>query len=191
MADFQDFDRVLHKVVGNLADMDEAVLVDADVDESAESSNIGDDAGEFLADFEVTRFGDAFGKTERFKLLAGVAAGFGEFSQDVLKGGKADGGGDVFVKVDAGAERCVADEVGDRAVQVPGHLRNDRIALGMDRAGVEGVRGVADAEEASRLLEGFFAEARDVLELLAGLERAVEVADWMRFSAMVALRPET
>jgi len=45
----------------------------------------------------------------------------------------------------------------------------------VDGAGVERVRGVADAEEAGGLLEGFRAKARDGFQLGAGFEGAVFV----------------
>ena len=90
LADFDDFRGVADEVVGELADVDEAVLMDADIDEGAEGGDVGDDAGELHADLEVGRFLDAFGEGEELELLARVAAGFGEFGEDVLERGQAD-----------------------------------------------------------------------------------------------------
>ena len=77
LADFDDFAGVFDKVVGELADMDEPILVDADVAEGPEGGDVGDDAGELHADLEVGGFFDAFGESEGFEFLPGVAARFG------------------------------------------------------------------------------------------------------------------
>ena len=177
LADFDDFAGVFDEVVGELADVDEAVLVDADVDEGAEGGDVGDDAGEFHADLEVGGFFDIFGEGEGGELLAGVAARFGEFGEDIAEGGEADFWADVLLELEGSAFFVVADEVGERAVGVAGHLFDERIALGVDSGGVEGVIGALDAEEGGGLFEGFIAEAGDVFEFGAGAEGAVGVAE--------------
>ena len=96
LADFDDFAGVLDEVVGELADVDEAVLVDADIDKGAEGGDVGDDAGKFHADLEVGGFFHAFSEGKGFEFLTGIAAGFGEFGEDVGQGGEADFGGDVI-----------------------------------------------------------------------------------------------
>ena len=53
LADLHDLARVLDELVGELRDVDEAVLVDADVDERAERGDVGDDALEHHARLEV------------------------------------------------------------------------------------------------------------------------------------------
>ena len=62
LADFDDFTRIADELIAELADVDEAVLVDADIDEGTEGGDVGDDAGELHADFEIARFLDTFGK---------------------------------------------------------------------------------------------------------------------------------
>jgi len=177
LTDFDDFGGIADEVVGELRDVDESVLVDADIDECAEGGDVGDDAGEFHADLEVSGFFDAVLEGEEFELFARVAAGFGEFGDDVLEGGESDIGSDVFLEVDFFAEFLFLHEVRDGASEVCGHCFDEGVAFRVDGGGVERVGGAADAEESGGLFEGFFAEARDFLELVAGLERAVFVAE--------------
>jgi hypothetical protein len=72
-------------------------------------------------------------------------------------------------------------------------LFDERVALGMNGAGVERMHAVADAEKAGGLLEGLRAEARDFLQFGARLERALLVARYATMAAAMAglLRPET
>ncbi len=176
LPDLEDFSGIFDEVVADLADMHEAILVDADIDEGTESGHIGDESGEAEAWLEVGNFFDAFGKTEGFELLAGVAAWFGEFVEDIFEGGEADIGGEIFFEGDFRAFGGIAEEIGDRATEIGGHFVDEIVAFGVDRAGVEGVRAATDAEEPGGLFEGFGAEARDLLDFFAGGEGAMFVA---------------
>lgn len=62
LADLEDFTRIAHELIAELANVDEAVLVDADIDKGTEGGDVGDDAGELHADFEIAGFLDTFGK---------------------------------------------------------------------------------------------------------------------------------
>ena len=77
-------------MIGQLADVDQAVLVDADIDERAEGGDVGDDAGQLHARLEVFDLVDASGEREDLELLARVAAGLGQFGEDVVEGRQAD-----------------------------------------------------------------------------------------------------
>lgn len=90
LADFDDFVRVFDEAVGELGDVGEAVLVDADVDEGAEGGNVGHDAGELHAFGEVGDGVNAFLEFDELEFGAGVASGLGELLHDVLQGWKAD-----------------------------------------------------------------------------------------------------
>ena len=78
--------RVFDVVVGHLADVDEAVLMHADVDESAEGGDIGDDAVEGHPDAQVVDGADVLVELEGFKSLARVAAGLVQLGEDVVDG---------------------------------------------------------------------------------------------------------
>ena len=113
LTDLEDFSGIFDEVVADLADMHEAILVDADIDEGTESGHIGDETGESEAWLEVGNFFDAFGETEGFELLAGVAAWFGEFVEDIFEGGEADIGGEIFFEGNFRAFGGIAEEIGD------------------------------------------------------------------------------
>lgn len=165
LTDFDGLVGVLDEVVGELADVDEAILVDAYVDEGTEGGDVGDDAGEFHADGEVGWFFHAVGEGEGLELAAGVAAWFREFRHDVLEGGKTHIGADIFSEVDGFPPVFVADEVGHGAAGVRGHAFDESVAFRVDGGGVERVGGVADAEESGGLFEGLVAEPGDLAEL--------------------------
>jgi hypothetical protein len=57
-----------HEAVAHLADVDEAVLMHADVHEGSERGGVRDDAGKLLAGLEVFHFLDALGEAERLEL---------------------------------------------------------------------------------------------------------------------------
>ncbi len=109
LAHLHNIGGAFHELVAELADVDEAVLVDADVHKRAEGGDIRHDAGQFEAGFEVLHFLDAFLKAERLKLLAWVAAGLGQLLDDVGERGQADILGDVFFQVNFGATGAVLE----------------------------------------------------------------------------------
>ncbi len=177
LTDFDGFVGVLDEVVGELADVDEAILVDAYVDEGPERGDVGDDAGQLHADGEVGWFFHAVGEGEGLELAAGVAAGFREFRHDVLEGGKTHIGADIFSEVDGFPPVFVADEVGHGAAGVRGHACDQSVAFWVDGGGVERVCGFAYAEESGSLFDGLVGEAVGLGELGAGFEWSVFVAE--------------
>jgi hypothetical protein len=115
-------------------------------------------------------------EAEGLELLARIAAGFGQLLYDVLQGWKSHAVADVVLQLQLLSGSGVLEQIAHRATDVPGHHVQQRIALGMDRAGIERMFAVADAEEAGGLFEGFRAKARHVPQFLPGLERPVLVA---------------
>ena len=87
-------------MVGQLTDMHEAVLVHADIDKRAEGRDIGDNARQLHADFEVFDGVDAFGEAEDFKLLSRVPARLGQFLKDVVQRRKPHGFGNIILQSD-------------------------------------------------------------------------------------------
>src|SRR5262249_11358483 len=113
----RDLDPLLHtddlagvsdKAVGQLTDVDEAVLVHANVDEGAEGGDVRDDARQPHAGPEVLERADALLELERLEALAGIAARPGQLGQDVFERRPADRVGHVAPRVDAPAQRRVA-----------------------------------------------------------------------------------
>lgn len=132
LADLDDFVGIFDEVVGELADVCEAVLVDADVDEGAECGDVGDDAGELHAFLQVGDFVDAFLELDELKLGAGVASGFGELLHDILKRGEADFFCSVFLDINLVARSGIGHEVLDADGEVLGHLLEQRVAFRVD-----------------------------------------------------------
>ena len=93
---FYDFRRVFDEAVGELADVDQAILVDADIHECAEGRHVGDDTGQFHARLEVFHFLHTGLKRKRLKLLARIAPGFGQLAQNIIQGWQTDRFGDVL-----------------------------------------------------------------------------------------------
>ncbi len=94
--------RVLDELVGQLADVDQAVLVHADVDEGAEGGHVGDDALEHHALLQVLDLGDVLAEAATPRSSgAGRGPGFSSSADDVAQGGHAPALVDVFADVDA------------------------------------------------------------------------------------------
>ena len=157
--------------------MCEAVLVHAEVDEGSERGDIGDEAGELHSWLEILDFHRLVGEGKNLKLLARVAAGLGEFFEDVLQGRETDLRCDVFFQFDGSAPSGVLHQLGDRAADIRRHAVDEGVALGVHGTGVERMPPVADAEEASSLFEGLGAETWNLQEILTGLEGAILVAE--------------
>jgi len=142
--------------------MDEAVLVDPDVDEGAEGGDVRHDAGKGHPRPEVLDIRDAGGEAVDLKLPAGVSSGLCQLCEDVPDGGKARRPGDVPRRIDPFLEGGVFDQLLDGNAQVFRYRLNDPVAFGVDGGSVEGAIPAPDPQEARRLLEGPGAEAGDL-----------------------------
>src|ERR1035438_3366001 len=154
---------IFDETVAELADVDQPVLVDADVPEGTKSRHIGDDASQFHPRFQVLHLLAARLEGEPFKLLARITARLAQFGQDVGERRQANLGGDIFRELDFLSPSRVPHQVIDRTAYVPGHLVHDGITLGMYRAAIQRVCSIADAQKPRRLLERFRAQTRYLL----------------------------
>ena len=84
-------------------------------------------------------------EAKRLELLARIAARLGELGDDVVERRQADLLGHIVLEFDLFAQRGLADEIGHSHAEIGSHLLDDRVALGVDGAGVERVGGIADA----------------------------------------------
>src|SRR5216683_6536595 len=89
LTDPHHFVGVLDETIGQLADVHQAILVHADVDERAEGGDVGDDARHFHARPQVVERVDAFAEAEDLEGRARVAARLGQFGHNVVQGGQA------------------------------------------------------------------------------------------------------
>ena len=156
--------------------MHQAVLVHADVDKGTEGGDVGDDAGQLHALFDILDAGDVLVEFEYLELGTGVETGFVQLFQDVLQGGQSAVGGDITVDVNLFAQGFVVHQLLDGGAEVGGHLLHEGITLGVHGTAVEGIVAFAHAEESGALLEGFVAKAFDFLQLLARVEGSFVVA---------------
>ena len=156
--------------------MDKTVLVNTDIDKTSEVGDVGDDARQFHADGEVVDGVYVFVELEHLELRSRVATGFVQFVHDVLQRGHPDRFGDVILQFDLLPELFVGHQVGDRTVQVGGHLIDHFVAFRVYSTGVQGVLCATYAEESGSLLEGFGSEARHFHQCFAGGESPVLVA---------------
>jgi hypothetical protein len=90
VADFDDLGRIFHELIGQARDVDEAVLVHADVDEGAEGRDIGDSAFEDHADLEIGEGAHVVAELGALEALARIAAGLEQLGEDVVEGEAAD-----------------------------------------------------------------------------------------------------
>ena len=66
-------------MIGHLADMDQAVLMDADVDEDPDSGHVGDYALQYHSFAQIVELVDTLGELDDLELFARIAARLGEF----------------------------------------------------------------------------------------------------------------
>lgn len=140
--------------------------MDAEVYEGSEVGDIGNDAFQGHAGFEVGDGLDVFAEGGGDELRSRVTTGLFEFLEDVAQGGFAHCIGDIALQIHLlegeGLEGfgilCQGFEV-DPQIRQDGF--DDAIAFGVDGGVVQGIFAIADAEEASGLLEGFGAQFGD------------------------------
>jgi hypothetical protein len=167
LADLDDLGWILDELLGELADVDEPIVVDADVDEGAERGDVRDDALEHHAGLEVLHRRDVVAEFRRRELGAWITTWLAELGGDVAERWLADVVLDVLREIDLVDEVLITDQIGEADAEILGHLLDERIALGVNGRAVERVRRTVDAQESGRLLECFGSEARNILELTA------------------------
>ena len=67
--------RILDKPIGELADVNEPILMHTYVNEGPEGGDIGDDSGKLHPDSHVSNLFNSLGEGEDFELLARVPSG--------------------------------------------------------------------------------------------------------------------
>jgi hypothetical protein len=90
-----------------MADVDQSVLVNADVDKRSE---VGDDARKFHTGLQIGKRIYSLCKAERFKLPPRISSGFLEFCEDILKRGKSGLFADIFFQIELALQLGAAVE---------------------------------------------------------------------------------
>lgn len=143
---------------------------------AAERCDIGDDARQLHALFEILHRAHAFGKGKGLEGASRVASGFFQFLHDVGERGQAELVRDIVGKADGLAAFGALHEFADGCARILGHALDHGVGFRVHGAGVEGLLAVPDAQEAGALLKGLGAEAGHLEKIPAGLEGAVFVA---------------
>src|ERR1700722_8341099 len=154
--------------------MHQAILMNADVDESSELGHIGDDAFERHPYLQVRDLLDVVLKAGREKRIARVAPGFAQLFQNIVQ------------SIDSGGQTAAVEFLQQRGlfyeplywhVQVFGDLFHHRVGLGMHSRDVERVFALADSQETGGLLESLGADAGHGGQLNAGSKTAMLIAE--------------
>ncbi len=145
-------------------DVNEAVLVNSDVDERAESGDVRDHSLEQHALPQVAKLADSFGKPRHAKLPARVAAGLLQFVENILKRWQSGAVIDELPRVERLEQTGVANKTLRPRTDGLGHFLDQVVAFRMDRRIVQGLLPTADTEEARALLERFASQPRHVAE---------------------------
>ena len=156
--------RILDEPLAQLRNVDEAVLVNPDIDERTEVGDVGDNA---RTDHSRHQIGDGvqvFAEREGSEGFAGIATRLLELPHDVIEGELPDLVSEVFRLAHQG--HPTAKKVADPLAHLLGQLLKQGIALGVNPRIVEGMSRLGNPQEPCRQLEGLSAEPWHVEELL-------------------------
>ena len=169
VANLYHFHRVFYKVVAKLAYVNQAGLVQSDVNKGAEVNDVADFSCHFHAGLEVFKSDDALLHDRSRIVRARVAVGLLQFVNDVVKGCFADRifffqllfkvGGNFFLVLDKRKD-----------------FARERIVFGVNPSVVQGVGAFGDFQKARALLKGFWPQAGNFLQVLAACNLSVGVA---------------
>ena len=155
--------------------MDQSILMHANIDEGAESRDIGDHAFQHHAGLQVRDLLDPLLEGGRLERRARIAAGFFKLLQNIRDGGKAEGCIDEVLWPQGTQGRGIADQHVDVALGGFDDAPHDRIGFGMHARLVKRVITIADAQKTGAQLERLGTEARHVAQRRATAEGAVGV----------------
>ena len=131
--------RVFHIAVGELRDVHQAVLVNADIDEGAEVGDVGHDSGQHHALHQVVDACHIGVELKLLYLFARVAAGLLQLAHDVGEGGQPHRRRHIAADVNLVAFLAVGHQFGHAAAAVAGHLRHYGVALRVYGTVVQGI----------------------------------------------------
>ena len=181
ITDLEGLAGVVQAARGDLGDVDQAVLVDADIHEGTEIDDVADGTGEDHALLQVLDLQNILAQDGLGQVFTGVAAGLLQFFGDIQQGGDAHltGGGQLFHAKLLHARIQLPEVLGHILGGVAAVFQQipcGGVGLRVDAGAVENVGTLGDAQEARALLEGLGADLGDFLDLGAGGEGAVLLA---------------
>ena len=173
LVDANNGGRVTYKLSAELGYMHQSVFLDAHIDETTEVGDVGYDAGEYHAFFQVVNGFHVLVELEYFDGLTRVTPWFFQFLHDVGQGRETDFVCHVFLNVYLASDFLVLDQVFYRTFHVLGNVFHYRITFRMNGRIVERVLGIGDTKETGTLFECLSTHARYFHQFLAGSEGTV------------------
>ena len=137
--------RVGDKLVGQLGDVDEPILMDANVDEGAKLGDVGHYSRKYHPFLQVVYRLDRSIKLKVLQCHTWVSSGLLELCQNVVQRGQSHRVAHIALRLYLLLYLLVLNQFGNAAFEVFRHLLHDVIALGMHRAVVERILGAVDA----------------------------------------------
>src|SRR5690606_5010712 len=125
--------RILDEAVGQLGDVHQAVLVDADVDEGAEVRHVRHHALQAHAGAQVRDAFDTFGEARADELATGIAPGLLEFGEDVAHRRLAEAIVGERGRIQPAQRFAPADHLDDRPADSGQYALDHRIGLRVHR----------------------------------------------------------
>ena len=119
--------------------MHQAILMHPDIHKCAKVGDIRHHSVEALSRLDVPDFRDVIMKADGFGIGPGIAAGLGQFGENVFQGGSSGLAGDVGIGIDLRGQRRIADQPGEFHPQIGRHLFHDGVMIGVNRGAVQGI----------------------------------------------------
>ncbi len=172
--------RIAHVAAGELADVHEPAVVEADIDERTEVDDVEHRPHELHAHFQVFELEHPLLEEGLGEVLAGITAGASQLLDDVGQEQAAHSqfpcqGWQIELRrlLGEGCGLRPGHEVFGRSSEPCEHLLGDGITLWVDPRGIERVGATGDLEKAHCLHKGRFTEPRHFEKLLPRHEGAV------------------
>jgi hypothetical protein len=153
LAGLHDLARIGDEAIAELADVHEAVLMHADVQERTEVGDVRDDTLERHARREIGELAHALLEGRSLELGPRITARLLELRDDVGDGAQAKALVRERGRIERPQERGVAHHLRKRQARAREDTLDDGIRLGVNGAAVERVLADLDPEEAGALLE--------------------------------------
>ena len=176
VAGFHHFAGVGDELVAELADVNQAVLVHAQVHKRAKGGNVADRAFQHHVDLQVFDVFHAILQLGHFEVGARVAAWLFEFAQNVFDGDHAHGVVGKQLGLEGFEHVGAAHQLGDGFAGLRHDALDHRVGFWVNRGHVQRVVATAYAQKARALLKCFGTQARDLEQLLAVGKRAIGLA---------------
>ena len=171
-----DLRRIRDELIGEFTDVDQTVLVDADINKGTEIGDVADGALELHPGTQVIHRGDIVGIHEARAIFPGIAPRLDQFGCDIAQGRDTNGFRDKLVPGNGVNHHALADQLRQGFVDAFSHGFHHSVTLRMDRRVVQWVGRFRNAQESGCLFKGLWPEATNRHQIRAGFKHARLVA---------------